>query len=136
MAQKRSTLSHEVLCQVAESCLQKSTGLALCPSELSSLVDKLDRTSSNRSRYQTTQEAAIGSRVKVLDLMDQQSAEITLVAPEDSRPEQAHISVLSPLGAGLLGCRPGEIVRVHMFGNRFLFRVCNVTRPEPVAMRE
>lgn len=41
---------------------------------------------------------------------------MTLVFPEDANPEEGAISVLAPLGAALLGCRVGQVVKFRVPG--------------------
>jgi regulator of nucleoside diphosphate kinase len=52
------------------------------------------------------------SKVQFLDPQRRGSGVYTLVYPEEANPSQGKLSVLSPLGAALLGARPGDVVRV------------------------
>ncbi len=49
----------------------------------------------------------MNSRVRILDEDTQKEREITIVYPRDADAKLSRVSVLSPLGAGLLGLRQG-----------------------------
>ena len=49
------------------------------------------------------------SRVLVADLATGKNVELTLCYPHEAEPGRGHISVLSPVGASLLGRRVGSI---------------------------
>ena len=55
--------------------------------------------------------AVIGRRITVLE-PEGESVIYTLVYPGDGDPAQGWISADSPLGAAVLGCRPGDSVEV------------------------
>ena len=48
------------------------------------------------------------SRVVLKDLDDGEEATYTLVYPEESDPASGRISILSPVGTAMLGCRVGD----------------------------
>lgn len=50
--------------------------------------------------------------VTVLDLNDQAEETYTLVPPEESKLEDNHISIKSPIGQGLLGKDVGDVVEI------------------------
>jgi transcription elongation GreA/GreB family factor len=52
-----------------------------------------------------------GSRVRVLAPWGED--EYVIVSPQCTDPGQGRISMLSPVGAALLGRRPGDVVRVQ-----------------------
>jgi regulator of nucleoside diphosphate kinase len=51
------------------------------------------------------------SQVLVADPATQQRRKLTLCYPDDAQPAQGLVSVLSPVGLGLLGLRPGARAR-------------------------
>lgn len=52
--------------------------------------------------------AALGSKVSLLDLDSEKEIDYELVISEESDVPRGRISVGSPLGRGLLGCREGD----------------------------
>ena len=52
----------------------------------------------------------MNSRFRLTDLDDKETEEYTLVFPQEADIEKRRISVLSPVGTGLLGYRKGDVV--------------------------
>ena len=73
----------------------------------------------------------MNSRAELLDLDTGERMEFTLVFPEEAEPAEGRISVLAPVGTGMLGYRVGETFeRRAPYGVRRL-RVIDVTfQPE------
>lgn len=67
-----------------------------------------------------------GCSVRLLDLADQTEIWLSLVYPHQAKPEQGSISVLSPLGAALLGKNVGELVQVQCFRRTLSFMLCDL----------
>jgi regulator of nucleoside diphosphate kinase len=68
-----------------------------------------------RARIVTPEETDPGvitmnSRFRLTDLDDKETEEYTLVFPQEADIEKRRISVLSPVGTGLLGYRKGDVV--------------------------
>jgi regulator of nucleoside diphosphate kinase len=53
----------------------------------------------------------MGSKVLLLNLDSLERMSLTLCYPPEARPSAGYVSVLSPLGAALLGRRIGEVAR-------------------------
>ena len=53
----------------------------------------------------------MNSRVDITDLASGARQTLTLCYPADAQPARGRISVLSPVGAGLLGLRAGTVAR-------------------------
>lgn len=51
------------------------------------------------------------SRVAVVSCGSAERSEVTLCYPEDADPQQGRISILTPLGAALLGLRAGDVAQ-------------------------
>lgn len=66
------------------------------------------------------------SRVHLEDPQTRQKIHCTLVFPEDAVAADERISVLAPLGAAILGCRTGDVIRFAAPGGRRTVRVLNV----------
>ena len=52
----------------------------------------------------------MNSRFRLTDLDDKETEEYTLVFPQEADIEKRRISVLSPVGTGLLGYKKGDVV--------------------------
>lgn len=51
----------------------------------------------------------MNSRVLLRELQSGREIEITLTYPQDADPKEQKVSVFSPIGVALLGCREGDI---------------------------
>jgi regulator of nucleoside diphosphate kinase len=78
------------------------------PHELVDVLDSLDLVASREVPPDTV---TMYSQVIVEDLVSGKRQKLTLCYPVDAEPEQGFISVLSPVGAALLGQRVGAIAR-------------------------
>ncbi|NPU96171.1 MAG: nucleoside diphosphate kinase regulator [Candidatus Omnitrophica bacterium] len=56
----------------------------------------------------------MNSTVRVMDVKTKESTVYTLVYPHDANIDENKISVLSPIGCALIGCRVGEVVDVKV----------------------
>lgn len=54
------------------------------------------------------------SEVRLIDEQTGQEMQVTLVFPEDAIAAYERVSVLAPLGAAILGCRAGDVVRFQV----------------------
>ncbi|WP_018948729.1 GreA/GreB family elongation factor [Thioalkalivibrio sp. ALMg11] len=95
------------------------------PLELAALLEKLDD-GSQVAATRGEPVARVGSRVQLLDLQTEETFVIELCEPEDARPEQARISILSPLGARLLGLQRNRTAEVSFLRSRLRFMVVNI----------
>jgi regulator of nucleoside diphosphate kinase len=66
------------------------------------------------------------SRVRLEDPQTGQKMHCTLVFPEDALAADDRISVLAPLGAAILGCRTGDVIRFEVPGGRRQVRILEV----------
>ncbi|RXK85756.1 GreA/GreB family elongation factor [Filimonas effusa] len=68
----------------------------------------------------------LGSRVSVLDLTTNKVVEFTLVMPADANMQRNKVSILTPIGAALIGFRKGEEVQWQVPGGLKRFRILDV----------
>lgn len=66
------------------------------------------------------------SRVRLADPQTNQKMYCTLVFPEDAVAKHERVSVLAPLGAAILGCRTGDVIRFEVPGGRRTVRILDV----------
>jgi transcription elongation factor GreA len=75
-----------------------------------------------------TDKVYIFSLVKIQDQRTKQTIEYRLVAPEEADFEQNKISVTSPIGSGLLGKKPGEIVKIKVPAGMLEYKIIEIGR--------
>ena len=78
---------------------------------LQALQEELDRSTVVPADAVPKSVVTMHSKVRVRDLMDQESETYTLVYPNQANINQNRLSVLAPLGMALLGNRVGQIVK-------------------------
>ncbi|HPM24966.1 MAG TPA: nucleoside diphosphate kinase regulator [Phycisphaerae bacterium] len=66
------------------------------------------------------------SQVRLADPRTDHESCCTLVFPEDAVANHNRISVLAPLGAAILGCRAGDVIRFQVPGGRRTIRILEV----------
>lgn len=67
------------------------------------------------------------SCVKVQDLATREVMEVTLAWPEDADPDNGRVSVVSPVGAALLGYTTGDIVNLRTSAGLRRIRIEGIT---------
>ncbi len=90
--------------------LNKLNGSQLPPA----LADLLDLAEVLPSREVPADIVTMYSQIEVEDPATQQTQKITLCYPGDAEPASGFISVLSPVGIGLLGVKVGTLARWQM----------------------
>jgi transcription elongation factor GreA len=75
-----------------------------------------------------TDEAQLGSHVRVSNLTANREMRIQLVNPLEASPERGQISTESPVGVALLGRKPGETVEVVAPAGVIRYRVEEISR--------
>lgn len=104
--------------------IKKSSGFSCSPVNMLSILGKLDQLQQNSITNQYR--ARIGSLVTIYDADQREETRVELVNASDARPEEGRISILSPLGAAILGLTQGEWAEVYMMGKTFHFEVRKV----------
>jgi regulator of nucleoside diphosphate kinase len=80
------------------------------------LQEELQRAKIVAAREVTPDVITMHSCVRVKDLHDDESMEITLVFPEEAEPDDGRISVVAPIGAAILGYKAGDTVQFRTPG--------------------
>jgi transcription elongation factor GreA len=95
-------------------------------------IAKLEETLSRAQIIDTaslmTDKVYILSLVKLEDQKTKQTIEYRLVAPEEADFEKNKISVTSPIGKGLLGKKPGEIVEIKVPAGTLVYKIVEIGR--------
>ncbi|MDN3637486.1 GreA/GreB family elongation factor [Simiduia curdlanivorans] len=94
------------------------------PTSLSEIIDSIEIAGS--ANFSTMEKITLNTRVTILDLQENQTCSLTLVAPPASQPEQGCISILSMLGSQLMGKREGDMVVIAFFGTTMRYRILKV----------
>lgn len=100
------------------------------PLELAALLEKID-SDGPAAAPGGEPLARIGSRVRLLDLQTEETFVLELCKPEDARPEHGKISILSPLGARLLGQHRNGMAEVSLLRSQLQFVVVDIVEPAP-----
>lgn len=98
----------------------------LPPWQLQQLLLQLDSVAKSKRKPLSETGMLPGCSARLLDLSDQTELWLTLVYPQYEKPEQGFISVLSPLGAALLGKNVGEVAKVQLFRRSLAFLLCDL----------
>ena len=85
----------------------------LSPARLMDVMEKIDML---RGVDRDIAAARVGDRVSLFSFEDEEEMCFTLVDAGNSVLGKKDISVLSPLGAALLGALPGSVINVAFFG--------------------
>lgn len=104
--------------------MKNTWGFSYSPVNMMSIIGKLDQLQENNIANQYR--ARIGNLVKLYDADQRQEFTLELVSSDESAPEQGRISILSPLGAAILGLSKGEWTEVSLLGKTFHFEVLNI----------
>lgn len=83
----------------------------LAPPVVREVGDLLDAAQIVPSRKVDPDVVTMYSQVHLRDLATGTLSKLTLVYPDDAEPAAGFVSVLSPVGRGLLGLRVGEVAR-------------------------
>jgi regulator of nucleoside diphosphate kinase len=98
----------------------------LPPWQLQRLLLQLESAAKGKRKALSETGMMPGCSVRLLDLSDQTEVWLTLAYPQQAKPEQGFISVLSPLGAALLGKNVGEVAEVRLVRRSLRFLLCDL----------
>jgi transcription elongation GreA/GreB family factor len=108
----------------------------LPPWQLQQMLLQLESAAKSKRKPLSETGMLPGCSARLLDLSDQTEVWLTLVYPQQEQPEQGFISVLSPLGAALLGKNVGEVAEVTLFRRTLRFMLCDLMSvKQPPAFR-
>ena len=97
------------------------------PAHLTELEEALDEAVTVAPEEMPDDLVTVNSTVCITDMDSHSQKVFTLVFPREANYEESKISVLAPLGAALLGYRPGDIVRPQVPGGRRRLKIENVS---------
>ena len=95
---------------------------------IAKIEETLSRTQIIDTNNLQTDKVYILSLVKIQDQRTKQTIEYRLVAPEEADFEKNKISVTSPIGNGLLGKKPGDIVQIKVPAGLLEYKIIEIGR--------
>ncbi len=98
----------------------------IAPWQLQLLLNQLESRTTLKRRTLSETGMLPGYSARLVDLSDQTEVWLTLVYPEQAKPEQGLVSVLSPLGCALLGKNVGQVVDLQLFRRSLRFLLCDL----------
>lgn len=106
--------------------LQNSFNASLRPTALAGVIAKLEYLKNDVSSDKIT----VGRQICLINLQDQQEYQVELVYPQRHKPSAGRFSVISDLGASLLGRMEGELAQVNILGKPVLFMIKSMSLAE------
>lgn len=99
--------------------------------DLTALDTELNRASVVESDEIPRNVVTINSRVSIVNLDSSERMTLTLVFPEDADVDKNYISVLAPIGSGMLGYRTGDEFEWRVPSGKRRFKIVRVSyQPE------
>lgn len=108
-------------------------GLARQSPDLSKmLLDEINRAEIHAPDALPADIVTIGSEVEVLDAHTSATRQLRLVLPSEADVDAGRLSILTPMGAGLIGLRKGQSIEwPYPNGDTRMLTILKVTRPAP-----
>ncbi|MDP2213430.1 nucleoside diphosphate kinase regulator [Phenylobacterium sp.] len=123
---------------LSETDADRITDLALgarqrAPDVARLLLEEVERAEVRPDAETPADIAGMGARVEFVDQTHGEARAVTLVYPAEADIAAGRISILTPVGAGLLGLRPGQAIQwPDREGHERELRVVSVRRADPV----
>lgn len=96
------------------------------------LFDEINRAEIYATDALPADVVTIGSEVEVLDTHTAAIRKLCLVLPSDADVDAGRVSILTPMGAGLIGLRKGQSIEwPYRNGETRLLKILKVRRPTP-----
>ena len=96
------------------------------------LLDEINRATIYASGALPADVVTIGSEVEVLDAHTSAARKLRLVLPIEADADAGRVSILTPMGAGLIGLRKGQSIEwPYRNGDTRMLTILKVIRPQP-----
>ena len=112
--------------QLRELLEEGRRGSGTVPEHLAGLAAELERGQVVPTDELPPDVITMNSRVRLIDLDTGEETVYTLVLPEDADIDQNRISVLAPIGTGMLGYRAGDVFEWKVPGGKRRLKVAGV----------
>lgn len=126
---------------ISETDAERITDLALgaqgkAPKVTDLLLEEIDRADVRADEDTPSDIVGMGAEVEFVDLSHGETRTVTLVYPAEADINAGRVSILTPVGAGLLGLRPGQSIQwPDREGRERELRVVSVRRPDMAGAR-
>ncbi len=115
---------YDLIAELAVGLERRSPALARM------LLDEIDRAEVHTAEAMPAGVVTIGSKVAVRDEHKGAVRELSLVLPAEADVDAGRVSILTPIGAGLIGLREGQSIEwPYPNGDTRLLKILSVTRP-------
>ena len=115
---------YDVIAGLAMRIERRSPGLSKM------LMDEIDRAEIHAREMLPADVVSLGSKVEFLDLDTGTTRKVRLVLPGEADIEAGRISILTPMGAGLIGLAKGQSIDWPCpSGRARVLRILSVMRP-------
>ena len=95
------------------------------------LLDEINRAEIYTTDALPADVVTIGSEVEVLDAHTDATRKLRLVLPSEADVDAGRVSILTPMGAGLIGLRKGQSIEwPYRNGDTRMLTILKVSRPE------
>ena len=96
------------------------------------LLDEINRAEIHAPGALPPGVVTLGAAVEVLDTHNGTTRKLLLVLPSEADVDAGRVSILTPMGAGLIGLRKGQSIEwPYRNGETRLLTILRVTRPTP-----
>ena len=96
------------------------------------LLDEIERAEIHAPDALPADVVTIGSEVEVLDAHTGATRRLRLVLPSEADADAGRVSILTPIGAGLIGLKKGQSIDwPYRNGETRMLKILKVTRPTP-----
>jgi len=96
--------------------------------KIAKLEQTLSRARIIESKELPNDKVYILSKVKLRDLKTKETVDYILVSPEEADFDKNKISVTSPLGKGLLGKLPGDMIKIPVPAGTLEYKILEIDR--------
>ncbi len=100
-----------------------------CEARIAELEGKLSNVRIIEDLNIPSDKVYIGARVTLLDVKSSNEAQYMLVSPEEADFEANKLSMLSPIGKGLMGKAVGQEVELEVPAGKLKYKILKIERP-------
>jgi len=76
----------------------------------------------------STDKAYLGAKLKLVDIDSKEELDYTLATEDEADFSKGKISMSSPVGRALLGCKKGDIVNIKIPAGTLKYKIVNISR--------
>lgn len=119
-------VEYDIIADLALGLERRSPALAKM------LLNEIDRAEIHASDALPAEVVTIGAEVEVQDELHGTTRRLRLVMPGEADVDAGRLSILTPMGAGLIGLRKGQSIEwPYPSGETRMLKILKVARPMP-----